>query len=283
MLGTLAQIAGGSIDKPDDPPVLTKPDTRSVLRCTLEHLDAMPTYSPIIELRQYTLRPGTRDTMIALFDREFVETQEATGMKIIGQFRDLDDPNQFVWLRGFDDMAARRNALTAFYDDGTVWKEHRDAARATMVDTNNAILLRPAREGSGFELPDGDRAPRDASDAPDAPARGLLSGTLLSLDAPIDSAYLDFFERELEPVLNDCGASMAAVLVSEESPNTYPPLPVREGNWFAWFSRFPDHAAHEAYLAALEQSPRRHVFGRHAVGKPQVLRLAPTARSLLRG
>ena len=35
--------------------------------------------SPIVELRQYTLHPGQRDTLIDLFDREFVESQEAPG------------------------------------------------------------------------------------------------------------------------------------------------------------------------------------------------------------
>ena len=54
----------------------------------------------IVELRQYTLHPGQRDVLIDLFDREFVESQEALGMKIVGQFRDLDNPNRFVWLRG---------------------------------------------------------------------------------------------------------------------------------------------------------------------------------------
>lgn len=34
---------------------------------------------PIVELRQYTLRPGQRDALIDLFDLEFVETQEAVG------------------------------------------------------------------------------------------------------------------------------------------------------------------------------------------------------------
>ncbi|TIT92200.1 MAG: NIPSNAP family protein, partial [Mesorhizobium sp.] len=34
--------------------------------------------SPVVELRQYTLKPGRRETLIALFDREFIETQEAT-------------------------------------------------------------------------------------------------------------------------------------------------------------------------------------------------------------
>ncbi|MGO4424737.1 NIPSNAP family protein, partial [Streptomyces sp. MCAF7] len=69
----------------------------------------------VIELRQYTLRPGRRDELIELFDREFVETQEETGMVVLGQFRDLDDPNRFVWLRGFPDMTVRHRALTAFY------------------------------------------------------------------------------------------------------------------------------------------------------------------------
>ena len=45
---------------------------------------------PVVELRQYTLYPGKRDVLIDLFDREFVETQEEVGIKIIGQFRDFD-------------------------------------------------------------------------------------------------------------------------------------------------------------------------------------------------
>ena len=53
---------------------------------------------PVVELRQYTLHPGKRDVLIDLFDREFVETQEAVGIKVIGQFRDLDHPDHFVWL-----------------------------------------------------------------------------------------------------------------------------------------------------------------------------------------
>ncbi len=64
------------------------------------------TCCPVVELRQYTLHPGQRDSPIALFDREFVETQEATGMQVIAQFRDLDRPDVFTWLRGFPDMTS---------------------------------------------------------------------------------------------------------------------------------------------------------------------------------
>jgi hypothetical protein len=49
----------------------------------VENLDAQlpQTCCPLVELRQYTLHPGKRDVLIDLFDREFVESQEALGMK----------------------------------------------------------------------------------------------------------------------------------------------------------------------------------------------------------
>ncbi len=97
----------------------------------------------IVELRQYTLHPQRFDIFTALFEREFIEPQEAAGITVIGQFRDLDDPNRFVWLRGFADMQARAQALEAFYG-GTLWKSLRDEANANFIDTDNVLLLRPA-------------------------------------------------------------------------------------------------------------------------------------------
>src|SRR6187397_1126367 len=132
-----------------------------------------PTYSPIVELRRYTLHPGRRDDLIELFDREFVEAQEAVGMQVLGQFCDLDDPNQFVWLRGFNDMPAREQSLRAFYS-GPVWKQHRDAANATMIDSDNVLLLRLVHPASGF-LPEGrNRPPRTSRE----PRSGFVSATI---------------------------------------------------------------------------------------------------------
>jgi len=115
------------------------------------HSSLAQTCCPIVELRQYTLHPGMRDGLIDLFDREFVESQEALGIRVIGQFRDLDDPQRFVWLRGFRDMPTRAEALGAFYG-GPIWKAHREAANATMIDSDNVLLLRPASPCSGFVL-----------------------------------------------------------------------------------------------------------------------------------
>ncbi|HLZ56405.1 MAG TPA: NIPSNAP family protein, partial [Ktedonosporobacter sp.] len=137
-------------------------------------------YSPIVELRQYTLHPGKRDVLIDLFEREFIESQEAVGMRLIGQFRNLDDPDTFVWLRGFPDMAARGEALPAFYY-GPAWKEHREAANATMVDSDNVLLLRPARPSSAFSLDVSSRPPRDHKEVPE----GLVVATIYSFDSPV--------------------------------------------------------------------------------------------------
>src|SRR5450755_2859970 len=79
------------------------------------------TWCPIVELRQYALHLGRREDLIELFDREMIEPQEAVGLTVMGQFRDIDDPNAFIWLRGFASMDSRAAALSSFYD-GPVWR-----------------------------------------------------------------------------------------------------------------------------------------------------------------
>lgn len=238
------------------------------------------TCCPVVELRQYTLHPGKRDVLIELFDREFVESQEILGMYVIGQFRDLHDPNRFVWLRGFLNMSERAEGLKAFYG-GPVWKAHREAANATMIDSDNVLLLRPARPGSGFLL--GNRPPVGANEIP----RSLIVVTIYYLDAPADDHFVDFFERMLKPALIDSGASILAYFVSESSTNTFPALPVREGeNVFIWFSCFRDQAAYADHVAALPCSPHwgsklSGELARRLKREPEVLKLSATARSQL--
>lgn len=116
---------------------------------------------PVVELRRYTLVPGRRDEMISIFERELMEPQEATGMSILGTFRDVDRPDQFVWLRGFPDMRSRHESLTEFYS-GPVWKRHGPSVRPTMIDTDDVLLLRPAGPGTGLgplPIPPPDTAP----------------------------------------------------------------------------------------------------------------------------
>ena len=236
---------------------------------------------PIVELRQYTLHPGRRDTLIELFDREFVESQEALGMKIIGQFRDLDDSNRFVWLRGFPDMPSRAQALQAFYG-GPVWKAHREVANSTMIDSDNVLLLRPVRANTAFPFSSSNRAPLGI----DRTGKGLFIATIYDFDAPVGEDFADFFDGALRPILVSAGASILAALVTESSTNTFPALPVREGeNVFVWFSRFPEAEAYERYFSALNRSQRwtetsKELIGR-LKGQPKTIKLSPSARSQL--
>jgi hypothetical protein len=250
----------------------------------MENSDAQPpqTCCPIVELRQYTLHPGKRDVLIDLFDREFVESQEALGMKIIGQFRDLDNPNRFVWMRGFRDMPSRAQALKDFYG-GPVWKAHREAANATMIDSANVLLLHPTNPTLGFSL--GNKArPRVGSTEPRSE---LIVATIYYFDAPLDAGFLQFFEKTVKPEVSSSGASVLAYFVTEHGENTFPALPVRQGeNVFVWFARFNDPAAYERQIAALAQSPlwRDDIskeLARRLKREPEILKLSPTTRSLL--
>lgn len=71
---------------------------------------------------------------------------------VLGIFRDLDDPDRFVWMRGFQNMAARHAALLAFYT-GPVWRANSHAANATMLDSSNVLLLRPLPKSDGLVAP----------------------------------------------------------------------------------------------------------------------------------
>lgn len=120
-------------------------------------VDALPMFSgeakvadeSVFELRQYTLYGARRDTLISLFEKDFIEAQDAVGAHVIGTFRDLDDPDRFVWIRGFRDMPARQHALETFYS-GPVWTSHKKEANATMVDSDNVLLLRALPPRSEF-------------------------------------------------------------------------------------------------------------------------------------
>jgi NIPSNAP len=238
--------------------------------------------SDIIELRQYTLHPGRRDAFVTFFEREFIETQEAAGNSVIGQFRDLDNADRFTWLRGFRDMSARAAALQAFYG-GDVWKSHRDEANAFFIDTDNVLLLRAVRPQSALDPERAGRAPPEASADPP----GLLVATIHSFDARVDPRFVDLFEQRLRPALAANGMDVRGYYTSENTPNNFPRLPVRDSDHvFVWFALFDSTDDYARRRARFEATP---VWRNMVAPQPQgllktpaeVLRLAPTPRSRL--
>jgi hypothetical protein len=227
----------------------------------------------VFELRNYLMRPGQRDVLIDLFEREFIESQEALGSSVVGTFRDLDDADRFVWIRSFADFPMRAAALDAFYT-GPIWQTHRSAANATIIDSDNVLLLRPH---SGMLACDGERAPIGAIASP----RSVIVASTWYLPPGGEDEFADFFTGEIAPRLRDTGGVVLATFVIETRANNYPRLPVREDvNVFVAITRFatlPEQTDSARTLGALGREIERRV-----VQTTETLRLQPTARSLLR-
>jgi len=248
---------------------------------------AMPLAPPaledcaVIELRDYLMQPNRRDVLVELFERELIETQEALEMRVMAHFRDLDRPDHYVWLRGFADMPARQRGLEAFYS-GTTWLANRNAANATMIDSDDVRLLRYARPTWALTTP---AAPRPHRDAETALPRSLYLLFVATLAAPADEALRRCFERDAMPLLRECGLMPSAVFETEPAANNYPRLPVRvDAPVLAWLSRTPSVAAADEALARLDATPRWRgaALPRLRATALQRMRLQPAARSWLR-
>jgi len=239
-------------------------------------------WPPLLELRQYTLRPGRRDDLIDLFDAELVESQERLDMGVYGQFRDLDRPDRFVWLRGYgsDDPERRRQSLDAFYG-GPVWAAHGPAANATMIDSDDVFLLSPLRAHEPY-VGQPDRLPFGA-DPPDS----VVEVTVCLLADRPDQALIDFVATDVLGLLGELAAGPVAAFRSADVPNTFPALPVRPEPVLIWLSRFDDASEHEAYRRRLQESRRWETeveprLRASLKAEPMRLRLSPTVRSRLR-
>lgn len=218
----------------------------------------------IVEYRRYTLHPARRDELVALFEREFVEAQEEEGMALLGQFRVLDRPDLFVWLRGFPDMATRGERLGAFYTSA-VWKQNRDAANATMVDSDDVFLLRPSPPRGGFTHGSERRAPPGSREQ----ANGLYLAVIWFVtDAP---EFATRFAREIAPLLQQSGGSLLATYETAVVENDFPALPVRPETVFLCFAAVDDAEMRDRIDTLLVEA-----------SADETLWLRPTERSSLR-
>jgi hypothetical protein len=215
----------------------------------------------VIELRQYTLYGGRRDELMRLFRHEFIVPQAAVGATVLATFRDLDDPDRFVWWRGFADMDSRLQALGAFYG-GEVWAKHRAAANATMVDSDNVLLLESLDSRP-------DLTPRTA---------GVLRVAIHSLNEVATALFTEFLDAFYARLVRACGGAVSARFASEAAPNNFPKLPVRAAKVFVWCAHFADLETERAFSTRLHAASGWRDTAKEAVlpalvSKPEVLRL----------
>src|SRR5688572_17950708 len=90
----------------------------------------------VIELRNYLLKPGTRERFIEYFENHFLHSQNI-GARVLGLFTIKGETDRFFWIRGFEDMQSRLAFLRGFYEQGEVWKQFGPGANDMIVDSDH--------------------------------------------------------------------------------------------------------------------------------------------------
>jgi len=95
----------------------------------------------ILEIRKYTIREGKREEFIDFFENKTLKPQKKAGLRVVGQFRSLENENQFVWIRSYKSQQERAKQLRKFYL-GPDWIEVQDEAGTLIADTE-VMLVAP--------------------------------------------------------------------------------------------------------------------------------------------
>lgn len=93
----------------------------------------------IVEVRAYRIKPGQREEFIKFFETRAVPALRSHGMKIVGPFLDVENPNKFVFLRGFPSLDERDRMKDEFYE-GPFWKNELESIAMPMIDSYDVIL-----------------------------------------------------------------------------------------------------------------------------------------------
>ena len=94
----------------------------------------------IVEMRTYKLKPGKRSEFLEVFRTRSVPAHDEIGMKILGPFLSIEDPDTFFFMRGFPDLASREPMKAKFYE-GELWKRELEALLMPMIEKYEVVLV----------------------------------------------------------------------------------------------------------------------------------------------
>lgn len=94
----------------------------------------------IIEMRTYRLKPGLRSQFLDIFLTKSVPAHAEIGMKIVGPFLSIDDPDTFFFMRGFPDLESREPMKAKFYE-GELWKRELENELMPMIENYDVVLV----------------------------------------------------------------------------------------------------------------------------------------------
>lgn len=94
----------------------------------------------IVEMRTYRTRPGYRDKFLEIFRTKSIPAHNEIGMKILGPFLSIEDPDVFFFMRGFPDLDSREPMKARFYE-GELWKRELENVLMPMLDKYDVVLV----------------------------------------------------------------------------------------------------------------------------------------------
>jgi hypothetical protein len=95
----------------------------------------------LVEFRNYKLMPGTRNQFLSYFERYFLAQPLRYGLLQLAQLLPVDQPDRFVWMRGFPPGRPRKELLTDWYEGAPEWQSTRKTANSFIRAYDNVHLV----------------------------------------------------------------------------------------------------------------------------------------------
>jgi hypothetical protein len=94
----------------------------------------------VIEIRTYTLKPGTGAAFDRLFHEQALPLLRAAGTDVVAALRSLDDPDAYVLMRAYASVDERNRSQDRFYGSA-IWREGpREAILACIVHYTSVMI-----------------------------------------------------------------------------------------------------------------------------------------------
>lgn len=94
----------------------------------------------IIEMRTYKLKPGSREKFLAIFRAKSMPAHAEIGMRILGPWPSIEDPNIFFFMRGFPELQSREPMKARFYE-GQLWKQELENVLMPMIEKYDVVVV----------------------------------------------------------------------------------------------------------------------------------------------
>jgi hypothetical protein len=94
----------------------------------------------VVEMRTYKTKPGMRSEFLEIFRSKSTPAHIAIGMKLLGPFSSIEDPDTFFFMRGFPNAESREPMKAQFYE-GELWKGELENILMPMLERYDVVVV----------------------------------------------------------------------------------------------------------------------------------------------